>query len=155
MSAQPAYSLYPQRVPESRPRTRISVVPGQRSRTTPAPASAITPALVLKVVAVALIVLTCAAFARLGLAAATVTTSMQSQELSSQIDDARDTGSSLEVTQSLLSNSNRVRSQAEKLGMAAPAEVGTITMPEDVVSTNDDGSLSLSRSVETAATAGE
>lgn len=66
MSAQPAYSLYPQRVPESRPRTRISVVPGQRSRTTSAPASAITPALVLKVVAVALIVLTCAAFARLG-----------------------------------------------------------------------------------------
>ena len=138
MSAQPAYSLYPQRVPESRPRTRISVVPGQRSRTTSAPASAITPAL-----------------ARLGLAAATVTTSMQSQELSSQIDDARATGSSLEVTQSLLSNSSRVRSQAEKLGMAAPAEVGTITMPEDVVSTNDDGSLSLSRSVETAATAGE
>lgn len=45
--------------------------------------------------------------------------------------------------------------QAEKLGMAAPAEVGTIDMPEDVVSTNDDGSLSLSRSVETATNAGE
>ncbi len=155
MSAQPAYSLYPQRAPERAPRTRISVVPGQRTRTASAPASTITPALVLKVAVVAFLVLTCVAFARLGLAAATVTTSMQSQELSSQIDDARATGSSLEVTQSLLSNSTRVRQQAEKLGMAAPAEVGTITMLEDVVSTNDDGSLSLSRSVETAANAGE
>ena len=144
MSAQPAYSLYPERAVERAPRTRISVVPGQRTRSA-APASTVTPGLVLKA----------AIIASLTLSAATVTTSMQSQALSSQIDDARAQGSSLEVTQSLLSNSTRVRMQAEKLGMAAPAEVGTINMPEDVVSTNDDGSLSLSRSVETATNAGE
>ena len=109
----------------------------------------------LKAAIIVMAVLALVGIASLTLSAATVTTSMQSQALSSQIDDARAQGSSLEVTQSLLSNSTRVRMQAEKLGMAAPAEVGTINMPEDVVSTNDDGSLSLSRSVETATNAGE
>ena len=154
MSAQPAYSLYPERAVERAPRTRISVVPGQRTRSA-APASTVTPGLGLKAAIIVRAVLALVGIASLTLSAATVTTSMQSQALSSQIDDARAQGSSLEVTQSLLSNSTRVRMQAEKLGMAAPAEVGTINMPEDVVSTNDDGSLSLSRSVETATNAGE
>ena len=126
MSAQPAYSLYPERAVERAPRTRISVVPGQRTRTA-APASTVTPGLVLKAAIIVMAVLALVGIASLTLSAATVTTSMQSQALSSQIDDAR----------------------------AAPAEVGTINMPEDVVSTNDDGSLSLSRSVETATNAGE
>lgn len=154
MSAQPAYSLYPERAVERAPRTRISVVPGQRTRSA-APASTVTPGLVLKAAIIVMAVLALVGIASLTLSAATVTTSMQSQALSGQIDDARAEGSSLEVTQSLLSNSTRVRMQAEKLGMAAPAEVGTINMPEDVVSTNDDGSLSLSRSVEIATNAGE
>ena len=42
MSAQPAYSLYPERAVERAPRTRISVVPGQRTRSA-APASTVTP----------------------------------------------------------------------------------------------------------------
>ena len=109
----------------------------------------------LKAAIIVMAVLALVGIASLTLSAATVTTSMQSQALSSQIDDARAQGSSLEVTQSLLSNSTRVRMQAEKLGMAAPADGGTINRPEDVVSTNDDGSLSLSRSVETATNAGE
>ena len=129
MSAQPAYSLYPERAVERAPRTRISVVPGQRTRSA-APASTVTPGLVLKAAIIVMAVLALVGIASLTLSAAT-------------------------VTQSLLSNSTRVRMQAEKLGMAAPAEVGTINMPEDVVSTNDDGSLSLSRSVETATNAGE
>ena len=41
MSAQPAYSLYPERAVERAPRTRISVVPGQRTRSA-APASTVT-----------------------------------------------------------------------------------------------------------------
>ena len=108
MSAQPAYSLYPERAVERAPRTRISVVPGQRTRSA-APASTVTPGLVLKAAIIVMAVLALVGIASLTLSAATVTTSMQSQALSSQIDDARAQGSSLEVTQSLLSNSTRVR----------------------------------------------
>ena len=92
MSAQPAYSLYPERAVERAPRTRISVVPGQRTRTA-APASTVTPGLVLKAAIIVMAVLALVGIASLTLSAATVTTSMQSQALSSQIDDARAEGS--------------------------------------------------------------
>lgn len=129
-------------------------MPGQRTRSA-APASTVTPGLVLKAAIIVMAVLALVGIASLTLSAATVTTSMQPRRFPARSTMPALQGSSLEVTQSLLSNSTRVRMQAEKLGMAAPAEVGTINMPEDVVSTNDDGSLSLSRSVETATNAGE
>lgn len=154
MSAQPAYAAYPERAPQRSPRPRIRVVPGQGTRPQPStqPSAVVTLAKVAVIVA---ILLTCVAFVRVGLTAATVSTAMESQNLSSQIDDARATGASLEVSQSLLSNPSRVRQEAERLGMAAPTEVGTIVMPVDVVQTDDDGALSLSKSVAAAATAGE
>ncbi len=154
MSAQPAYYSYPNRTPERTSRERIRVVPGRR----PAKSTSdeITPTLVMGVALAVFALFAILAFACLGLHAATVSTSIQSQELSNQIDDARTEGTSLEVTQSLLSNPTRVRQQAEKLGMSAPESVGSITLSADVVCTDSDGALSLSDSVKTAATvAGE
>lgn len=154
MSAQPAYRAYPERVPARDPRTRVRVVPGRAPRREPAkstsPVRTVTLAIVVAVVAVTLV-----AFLRVTLAAATVTTAMQSQDLESQISDARSTGSSLEVSQSLLSSPTRVRQEAERLGMATPSSVETMTLPQDVVQTNDDGSLSLSKSVAVVAGTGE
>lgn len=153
MSAEPAYAYRPARAPERAPRPAISVVRG-RQRAASAGAS---PSLVLavKIAAVVLVALTCMAFARVALSAATVATSMESQELSSRIDEARSTGTSLEVSESVLANPTRVRQEAERLGMAAPAEVGTIALEPDVVVTDENGALSLSGSIDAAAQAGE
>ncbi len=150
MSAQPAFALYPERAVERTPRERIRVVAGHRTSSADKIA---TPQRVLASILVVLVVVTFVACINLFLSAATVKTSMQAQAISTQIDEARAEGTSLEVTQSLLSNPTRVRQQAEKLGMSAPAEVGSIVMSQDIVSTDESGALSLSRSVDLAASA--
>lgn len=150
MSAAPAYSYYPERAPEREPRTRISVMPGRGTRTqTPSlPSSAV---FLAKAVAAVLVVIAVVGFVRIGLAAATVSTSVQSQHLSSQINDARSSGAALEVSQSLLSNPTRLKQEAKGLGMAAPAETGVIELSQDVVATDGSGALSLSKSMAIAA----
>lgn len=153
MSAAPAYSYYPERIPERAPRERISVVPGRGPRTqTPTLPSSVV--FLAKAVAVVLVVVSLVAFVRIGLGAATVTTSMQSEELASKIDNARSDGAALEVSQSALSNPTRVKKEAASLGMASPESVGTIVLDKDVVVTDDNGNLSLSKSLSVAANAG-
>lgn len=158
MGAAPAYSYYPerapQRAPQRAPRTRISVVPGQGPRTQ-APSLPSSVVLLATAVAVVLVVVSLVAFARITLSSATVATSVQAQELSSQIDDARSSGASLEVSQSLLTNPTYLKQQAAGLGMAAPEAVETIDVGVDVVACDDAGNLSLSKSVALAAGAGE
>ena len=157
MSALPAYSYYPERAPERTPErertTRIRVVPGRgmRTQTPTLPANVV---FLAKILAVVLVVAACIAFVRIGLSAATITTAMQSQQLSNQIDDARSVGATLEVSQSALSNPTRVKQEASSLNMSAPATVGTIEMEKDVVATDDSGALSLSKSVAIAAGTG-
>lgn len=149
MGAAPAYSYYPERAPERSPRERISVVPGRGTRTQ-------TPTLPSNVVflakaAVVLLVVSLVGFARIGLMSATISTTMQSSQLTSQISDARSSGAALEVSQSTLSNPTKVKQQAGKLGMAAPETTGVITLDKDVVATDESGALSLSKSVAIAA----
>lgn len=154
MGAMPAYSYpYPKRAPERAPRPHVRVVPGQVTRTAPSalPSSVIS---VAKVAAVVLVVVALVAVARVALMSAAVSASMESQTLSSSIDSARSAGSDLEVMQSLLSNPTRVKAEANGLKMTAPESVATISLDQDVVATNDDGSLSLSKSVALAAGAG-
>lgn len=108
-----------------------------------------TPLLVTlaKMAAIVLVVVTVLAFARIALTNAAVVTMIESDAVSSQIADARSGGVSLEMEQSVLSNTSAIKAAAKKLGMAAPVEVGTIALAPDVVATADDGSLSLSGTV--------
>ncbi len=153
MGAAPAYSFYPERAPERAPRTRISVVPGRGPRTqSPALPSGLV--FLAKAVAVVLVVVSLMAFARIALSSATVATSVEAQELSSRIDDARSNGAALEVSQSLLTNPTYLKQQAAGLGMAAPQAVEVIDIGADVVACDDAGNLSLSKSVALAAGAG-
>ena len=149
MSAQPAYSQYPERSFERAPRERIDVVVGRGSRTQ---APTLSPGIVFlaKMAAVVLVAVAIVAFARIGLASATLSAPMQANELSQQIGDARSQGAQLEVSQSALSNPTTVKQRAGKLGMAAPESSGVIELEEDVVATDDSGALSLSQSVENA-----
>lgn len=147
--AAPAFSYnYPERVPERPARPRVRVVPGQGTGTQTIPSSVV---FLAKTVAVVLVVAALLSFARIAIASATVATSMQSQQLSNQIDDARSSGSNLEVQQSSLSNPTSVKTKATGLKMAAPETVGVIDLGTDVVATDDAGNLSLSKSVQIAA----
>ena len=150
MGAAPAYSYYPERAPERSPRERISVVPGRGTRTqTPTLPSNVV--FLAKAAAVVLLVVSLVGFARIGLMSATISTTMQSSQLTSQISDARSSGAALEVSQSTLSNPTKVKQRAGKLGMAAPETTGVITLDKDVVATDESGALSLSKSVDIAA----
>ena len=101
MGAAPAYSYYPERAPERSPRERISVVPGRGARTqTPTLPSNVV--FLAKAAAVVLLVVSLVGFARIGLMSATISTTMQSSQLTSQISDARSSGAALEVSQSTL-----------------------------------------------------
>ena len=150
MGAAPAYSYYPERAPERSPRERISVVPGRGARTqTPTLPSNVV--FLAKAAAVVLLVVSLVGFARIGLMSATISTTMQSSQLTSQISDARSSGAALEASQSTLSNPTKVKQQAGKLDMAAPETTGVITLDKDVVATDESGALSLSKSVAIAA----
>lgn len=153
MSAAPAYSYYPERVPERAPRERISVVPGRGPRTQ-APTLPASVVFLAKALAAVLLVVAVVGVVRIGLSAATVTTSMQSQELTGKIEQARSNGADLEVSQSLLASPALVKQKAEGLKMSEPESVGTIELEPDVVATDAEGNLSLSGSVASAAAAG-
>lgn len=149
MSAVPAYTHYPERSLEQDTRARISVVPGRGTRAQTPSLSSYTISLV-KVVAVALVAVTLIAFVRIGLSAAATSASIQANELSMQIDEARSLGASLEVSQSVLSNPTEVKERAKALGMSNPETTTTINLDADVVVTDNKGALSLSESVSVA-----
>ena len=100
-----------------------------------------------KMAAVVLVVVAVLCFARIALTNATVATMIESDTLSAQISEARSLGTSLEMEQSVLSNTNAINSAAKRLGMAAPAEVGTIALSPDVVAADAEGTLSFSDTV--------
>lgn len=147
MSALPAYD-YAERAYEQRraheEQPRISVVRGQG-----ASGHALNPAVsaAAKIAVVAFVLFAVIGFARVAISAATVTTSIESQQLAGQISDARTEGSDLEVTQSMLSNPTRIKAEAAALGMGAAADVENIDLSGDVVVTDEAGNLSLSGSV--------
>lgn len=149
--AAPAFSYnYPERRPERPQRPPVRVVPGRRTvtQTQGVPSAVI---LLAKIAAVVLVLGSLLCFARIGLASAAVTTSLESQQLSSQISNARSGGNNLEVVQSSLSNPTHVKTEASRLEMVAPETVGTITLGTDVVAVDSQGDLSLSESMRIAA----
>ena len=100
-----------------------------------------------KLAAVVLVVVAVLGFARIALTSAAVATLIESDAISSQIEEARATGVSLEMEQSVLTSPTALKGAVKRLGMVAPAEVGTIDLGVDVVALDEEGSLSLSGSV--------
>jgi hypothetical protein len=94
-------------------------------------------------------------FARIALTSATVATMIESDSISTQIEEARATGVSLEMEQSVLTSPSAIKGAVKRLGMAAPGEVGTIELEKDVVALDEEGNLSLSDSLKNVARAQE
>lgn len=145
-SAQAAYRLYDEASTRQRvsARPRVRVVPGTRPASAPLPASLYTLA---AAAAVVMVVIALVCVARLTLNSATVSSLMHSDAVAAQIGEARSEGSALEIAQTSLGNSVTLKAQATNLDMAAPAEVSTLVLDEDIVATDAQGGLSLADSV--------
>ena len=147
-----AYAAPVYQQPERAPRkeTKIHVVPGRATPSLPdtIPTSVINLA---RLFALILVVFALLAFLRIGMASATVSTAVASEEVSAEIEGLRAQGSALEVSESNLSNPNYIKSEATRLNMAASAEVSAIMLAQDVVMRSESGELSLSASLKAAA----
>lgn len=146
------YSYYdsaaPKRAPRGNTRPDVRVQPGTRSEN-PAlkglPPQVITlfKAVIAIVVAAALV---CGV--RVMFSAATVDALATNQQLESQLEDAQETGTELEIQRSILTSSERIKKKAKALGMVSASDVTYLTV--DISTgylTNEDGSISLSKTL--------
>lgn len=131
----------------------FEVIPGRRkySDVETLPASVMGIAKVIVAAALVVATLCCV---RVGLTAASVTSSIAADDLSAKIENARSYGSDLEVQQSRLSNSTHIRVEAASLGMAPPLSTEAVVLPPDIVATDAEGDLSLSGSIAAIANQG-
>lgn len=140
----------PQSSPRLRPNPRpdLYVYPGKN--TDQAAHAALDPVIVswFKIALVAVLVLAAVGIFRVWLSATTVSNLIATEELSSQIDSARATGSDLEIQQSLLSNPARIQAiAADTLAMAPTTDACYLDIAAGVLATDSDGTLSLSGSL--------
>ncbi|MDO4182492.1 MAG: cell division protein FtsL [Coriobacteriia bacterium] len=99
------------------------------------------------VIAVVLVVVAAISFTRIYLSSQAIVTSVESEQIASSIATARSEGSVLEVQSTVMANATTVKQKATDMGMADPADVAYITLPEDVVAVCEDGTLSLTESI--------
>ena len=140
-SAARAYSYAPKRAPR---RESLRVVPGGGG------SQELSSQIIFiaKVFMIVLAVFACVACLRIGLASATVTTSIQTESINEQINEIRSGSAHLEVTESTLSNPASIKSAAVKqLNMTAPSENDVLHLGKDVVVYDEEGNLSLARSL--------
>ena len=140
-----SFDAYPDYAPQTQRRTDVRAIrTGARAADNPNAALIATAA---KLAAVVIVFVAVLSFARIALTNAAVTTMIESDSLSAQIVEARSSGVSLEMEQSVLSSTSALHAAVKRLGMAAPGEIGVLALEPDVVATNADGALSLSGSV--------
>lgn len=148
-----AFPLYEPEPRQQRERADVRVVRTGGAAQTGTDASLLVTAAKLAAVLIAVVAVLC--FIRIGLTSATVATMIESDSISTQIEEARATGVGLEMEQSVLTSPSAIKQAVNRLGMAAPEEVGTIALGPDVVVLDEAGSLSLSGSVKNVVRAQE
>lgn len=131
----------------------VRVVPGRKHAVNP-PLSdfAVTG---IKVLIACLVAFLLIGFVRVGLASAAYSTASQASDLRAQVADARTTGESLAVQESLLTSPGNIRTQADKqLKMKSAVSSETIVLPVDPVSIDSKGNLSFAGSISRIASQG-
>ena len=129
-------------------RDRVRVLPGKRERSSEKQSSVVV--ILAKMAAVVLLAIALFACARIAINAATVSTLIDSETLSTEITRARSTGIGLEMEQSTLTSQPALNMAVKRFHMSTPEEVGTIVLSADVVATDADGALSLSATIKNA-----
>ena len=149
-SAARAYQSYGYESVYAPARSRVHVTPGKRQGRQQESVS-----FVVVAVAVAAFFVVAALFAaaHVWLDSASVSLSMQSQTVHTELSAIRHEGSLLEVEVSALSNPTRIQEAANAMGMISPANATIVKLGEDVVVTNAAGNLSLAGSAKVIANA--
>lgn len=150
--AQAAYRFdaYPMQQPERSARPDVRVVPGKREHSK-TEAKPVTGSLVFRLVIGVMVVITLTCFATIMLKTATSSVLGDTRSIESSMNTMKSDSTTLEVQNSALSSTATIKAHAEKIGMSAPYEVGTIVLQKDVVATDAQGALSLSGSIKNAA----
>lgn len=142
-------SAAPKRASDAeRRRGEVRVVEGGRSRNQAL--KGLSPAAVRAFVLICVfaLVFSLVCGVRVALSAATLDALTVNQELETELDEAIETGSELEIQRSILTSSSRIKKKARALGMRAATDVTYITVDLDLgYETNADGTISLSRSL--------
>ena len=151
-SAQPTYqyAAYAPATQAPARRPRISVVPGTGKSAEEKSKSNITFVTVAVLVIIAMALLAAVSIGRVALASAATTVMVDSDNISSNIEEARSYGTELEVQQATLSSPAALKAKAAQMGMIVATDIDTITLDEDVVVYDEAGNLSLSKSVQVA-----
>lgn len=84
------------------------------------------------------------------LSAATLASTKEASSVTQEIEQARQSGKELEVKLGSLSNPTRIKEEATKLGMVEATETIKIDLSNDIVALDDNGNLSLNKSIENA-----
>ena len=140
-----SFNAYPDFAPEQPRRTPVRAVRTGKRPDSQANAELLVTAARLAAVVFVFVAVLC--FARIALTNAAVTTMIESDAISTQISEARTSGVSLEMEQSVLSSTNALNAAVKRLGMSAPGSIGALTLDPDVVALDAEGDLSLSGSV--------
>lgn len=139
-----AYSAQPAKTHAPAPAVRV--VPGRKQQENPVVSDFAVTA--VKVAIACLVAFLVFGFVRVALASAAYSTASAATTLQAEVNDARTTGESLAVQESLTSSPTNLRDQVkERLNMVAPTTSDTITLEKDPVSIDSAGNLSFAGSV--------
>ncbi len=146
------HSAQPARRPQATPNVRV--VRGTKQSSHPVLSDAAVT--LVKAVIVCMVVFLAISFVRVWLASEAYGIASTATELSAEVADARSASESLTVQKSLISSPSNIRNQAaaENLNMSAPAATTTLTLPVDVVVTDEAGNLSFAQSISALASQG-
>ena len=105
---------------------------------------------IAKFAAVFICLLAVLAFIRVGLTSSTVSNGLASQEVSKQIDNELISKNALEVQDSTLANSSRIRQVASQYALVTPGVIQVIDLGQDVLAYDENHNVSLVESLKRA-----
>ena len=104
-----------------------------------------------KVAAVLVVLVAVLAFIRVGMTSATVSNGLASQEISKQINSELVSKNALEVQDSSLANSGRIRQVASQYSLVVPSAIQVFELGQDVLAYDENNHVSLVESLDRAA----
>lgn len=151
-----ARKLRPVSIPKTKPakpvKQTMHAVAGEVTQRKAMKSSAMSPMIVTlaKVAAVLVCLIAVLAFIRVGMTSATVSNGLASQDISKAIDSELVQKNALEVQDSSLANSGRIRQVASQYSLIAPSAITVLDIGQDVLAYDDNNHVSLVESLNRA-----
>ena len=135
--------------PNKQRKVQLEAIKGKKRNGGILEGTAVSPLLVTaaKFAATVVVAASLAAFCRVAISTASVTSAIESKDLNSQITEELANKNQLEVEDSAISNSTHLRSAAEQYSLVAPSTIEQINLGQDVVAYDANGTVSLVESL--------